>query len=61
VLHGRDEVAEQHLGRRGLDAVWAPIRVLESRREKLMLSRFDERVGVGVFAAPLGIHVRIQS
>jgi hypothetical protein len=47
-LDGRDEVAEEHLRRRGLDAVWALVRVLERRREKLMLSGLDERVRIGV-------------
>ncbi len=31
LLHGSDEVAEQHLGRRRLDAVRASVRVLERR------------------------------
>ena len=38
VLNGRDEVAEQRLGRRRLDAVGASVRVLERLREQLVLS-----------------------
>ena len=48
LLHGRDEVAEEHLTSRRLDAIQVPMHVVKGRREQFVLSRLDERVRVGV-------------
>ena len=61
VLNGRDEVAEQRLGRRRLDAVGASVRVLERLREQLVLSRLDERVAAVVCSATMTARSRSSS
>ena len=48
LLHGRDEVAEEHLFRRRLDAIQISMHVVKSRREEPILDGLDERVRVGV-------------
>ena len=61
VFHGRDEVAEQHLSRRRLDAIRAPMQIIERGREETVLDGLDKRVGVGVLAVAFSINIRIQS
>ena len=61
VFHGRDEVSEQHLSRRRLDAVRVPMQIIEICREEAVLDGLDERVCISVLAVPLPIYVRIQS
>ena len=61
VFHGRDEVSEQNLTRRRLDAVRAPMQIVESGREEAVLDGLDERVGLCVFAVAFSINIRIQS
>ena len=49
LLHGGDEISEEHLGRRGLDAVFGiDMRVLEILGEETILYRLDKLVSVGV-------------
>ena len=61
VFHGRDEVSEQHLTRRCLDAVRAPMQIVESGREEAVLDGLDELVRISVFAVPFSINIRVQS
>ena len=61
VFHGCDEVSEQHLSRRRLNAVRVSMQIIERGREEAMLNGLDERVGVGVLAVAFSINIRIQS
>ena len=54
LLHGGDEISEEHLGCRGLDAVFGiDMRVLEILGEETILYRLDKLVSVGVMPMAL--------
>ena len=57
VFHGRDEVAEQNLSCRSLDAVEALMQIVESRREEAVLDGLDERVGRSVLIPLLTLRI----